>query len=137
MAVQNLLFLPGDIIERDGPVGTKHRGVFVGWNLEGSALVIHNAKDDRVRRDLFETFAEGLPVSRVSRVARNLYEQNMIVERAQSLLGKQFDLLNFNCDHLVTYALAGVAISPQLRTFAAGLAGLVVLVGIAVTASKA
>lgn len=123
-------FVPGDIIERIGPLATKHRGVFAGWDFFGRAVVIHNAKNDSVRRDLFETFAAGLPVTVVSRIARNMNQQEMIVGRAESLLGTKFDLWNFNCDHLVTYALAGVASSPQLQVIA-GIACLAIVAAFA------
>lgn len=107
-------FQAGDVIERPGPAGTKHRGIVAGTDSFGRLMVIHNAKDLYVKYDFMEVFAAGLPVSLVSRVARNWFEQQQIVARAQSLLGKQFDLLKFNCDHLVTFAQTGQASSPQL-----------------------
>ena len=41
---------------------------------------------------------------------------------AESLLGWKYGLLNFNCDHLVTYAQDGIATSPQLQGVALALA---------------
>lgn len=127
-------FQHGDIIERPGPFLTMHRGVFIGFDVWGRAWVIHNAKDGYVQQDLLEVFAVGQPVSLASRTARNWYQRQQIVARAQSLLGQKFDLLNFNCDHLVTYAQSGVAVSPQLRTFAA-LLGVAALCGLAISSS--
>jgi hypothetical protein len=80
---------------------------------------------------LFESFAAGLPVALASRKARNSYEQQAIIRRAQSLLGWKYDLLNFNCDHLVTFAQDGLATSPQLQGFALVFAALL-FVGLAV-----
>ncbi len=37
-----MLFLMGDIIERPGPFGKRHRGIFVGFDEYGRGWVIHN-----------------------------------------------------------------------------------------------
>jgi hypothetical protein len=129
-----MLFLMGDIIERPGPFGTKHRGILVGYDEYGRAWVIHNDMGGIVCWVLFEVFAADLPVTIASRRARNPYEQRAIVSRAQSLLGWKYDLLNFNCDHLVTYAQDGIATSPQLQGFALAFA-FVLFVGLAVASS--
>lgn len=129
-----MLFLIGDIIERPGPFGKKHRGVFVGYDAYGRAWVIHNDIGGVVCWVLLEVFAAGPPVTLATRKARNPYEQRAIVSRAESLLGWKYDLLNFNCDHLVTYAQDGIATSPQLQGLA--LAFIVALfLGLAVASS--
>ena len=119
----------GDLIERPGPWLSKHRGIFAGWDAYGRAIVIHNPKDGCVEYDLFEVFADGQQVSRIEQPPRTEFERNLIVARAHSQLGKRYDILHFNCDHLVTYALAGVPSSPQL-TMALGFLA-VVGIGIA------
>jgi hypothetical protein len=133
-AATQVVLQPGDAIERPGPLGTMHRGIFAGTDFSGKAWVIHNAKDQCVKWDLLEVFADGQGVSFLKRVARNAHEQNLITTRAKSLLGRKFDLLKFNCDHFVTYALAGVAKSPQLGV-AAGILVFAAL-GIAVVSTK-
>jgi hypothetical protein len=85
---------------------------------------------------LFEAFAARLPVTLARRKARNPYEQRAIISRTQSLLGWKYDLLNFNCDHLVTYAQGGIATSPQLQGFALAFA-VALFVGLAVASSQA
>src|SRR5689334_21491882 len=95
----HVVLQPGDAIERPGPFGTMHRGIFVGTDFGDRVWVIHNAKNDCVKWDLLETFADGQPVSFLKRVARNRQEQSSIIARAQSLLGKKFDLWTFNCEH--------------------------------------
>lgn len=131
-----MFFLMGDMIERPGPFAKRHRGIFVGFDECGRAWVIHNDMGGIVCWVLFEDFAAGLPVTLVSRKACNLYEQRAIVSRAQSLLGWKYDLLNFNCDHLVTYAQDGIPTSPQLKGFALALA-VALFVGVAVASSRA
>lgn len=136
-AASQVVLQSGDAIQRPGPFGTMHRGIFAGFDLAGRAWVIHNAKDQFVKWDLLETFAEGQTVSFLKRVARNAYEQNLIVARAKSLVGQKFDLWTFNCDHLVTYALAGVPKSPQLGFFLGGILVLGALGGLAVASRTA
>jgi len=125
-----MLFLRGDIIERPGPLGMKHRGIFVGYDEYGRAWVIHNDMGGIVCWTLFEDFAACLPVTLASRKARDQYEQ-CAISRAQSLLGWKYDLLNFNC---VTYAQDGIATSPQLQGFALAFA-VALCVGLAVASS--
>jgi hypothetical protein len=75
-----------------------------------------------VKYDLLEDFAERQQVKRIEQRTRTAYERNLIVARAHSQLNKPYDILNFNCEHLVTYALGGVSSSPQLQAATVGLA---------------
>jgi len=120
----------GDVIKRPGPWGTNHVGLFGGTDFLGRGWVIHNAKDDCVKWEDLETFAAGSMVSLVRRAA-NAQEGFAVVSRAASLSGTKFDLINFNCEHFVTYALAGEAVSRQLRGVVVGFA---ILAGIGVLA---
>lgn len=119
----------GDVIERPGPWPTKHRGIFLGYDAVGQAWVIHNPKGGFVKYDLFPVFADGQEVTRVAQPSRTAEQRNLIVARAESQLNRPYDILNFNCDHLVTYALAGVPSSPQLQAVAVTVA-LVAAVGL-------
>src|SRR5579859_2310136 len=105
----------GDVIERPGPWPTQHRGIFAGWDGYGRGWVIHNPKGGCVKYDLLEDFAERQQFKRIEQPTRTVYERNLIVARAHSQLNKPYDILNFNCEHLVTYALGGAASSPQLQ----------------------
>jgi hypothetical protein len=119
-------FQPGDVVKRPGPWGTDHLGLFACIDVLGQQWVIHNAKDECVRWDLLESFAAGSSVSLVRR-APNAYEGAVIVKRAQMLLGRRYDLINFNCEHFVTCAIAGNAVSPQLRGAVVSLVALATL----------
>ncbi len=128
-----MTFQRGDIVELAQPWPAQHRGIFAGFDAYGRALVIHNPKGGSVRYDLLEVFACGQQVRLINRVAQNSDQQNLILARAHSLLGKEYDFLRFNCDHLVTYALAGVATSPRLQAVA--VLALVIGLGVALTAT--
>jgi hypothetical protein len=119
-------FQPGDVVKRPGPWGTDHLGLFAGVDVLGRQWVIHNAKYECVKWDLLESFAAGSSVSLVRR-APNDHEGAVFVARAQSFLGRRFDLVNFNCEHFVSCATAGNAVSPQLRSAVVGLAVLATL----------
>lgn len=112
-------FQTADIVERPGPWPTQHRGLVAGQDVFGRIWVIHNPKGGCVRYDLLDVFADGQEVTIVPGPALSSAQRVAAVKRAQSLLGRPYDLLNFNCDHMVTFALAGVAKSPQLQACAA------------------
>jgi hypothetical protein len=118
--------MAGDILKRPGPWGTTHVGLYAGINWAGLEWVIHNAKGDCVRCDLLDTFGAGGPVS-LHRRPKSPYEGAIIIARAQSQLGRKFDLINFNCEHLVSYAWGSGSGSPQLLGFALGAAALACL----------
>lgn len=125
----------GDKIQRPGPLGTWHVGIYLGRDAWGQDWVIHNDKGGYVKEDLLTTFAAGFQVQFVQRAATTWWEQEQIVARARSLLGKKFDLINFNCEHFANYAQTGKAHSPQLW-FAAGAVALFSLIVLGV-ASRA
>jgi hypothetical protein len=119
-------FTAGDVIRRAGPCGTMHVGIYGGTDWARQEWVIHNAKDDCVRWDLLDVFGARNPIS-LARKAPTAYEGAMVLARARSQLGRKFDPVNFNCEHLVSYALGIEAGSPQLRGVALGAAALAFL----------
>lgn len=127
-------FQTGDEIQRQGPLGTFHVGIYLGMDAFGREWVIHNAKGGEVAEALLETFAAGFPATVRIPAPAGWYSQQHIARRARSLVGKKYDLLSFNCDHFANYAQTGVAFSPQLRS-AVGAIGLVVLGYLAVRAT--
>ncbi|HEX9223255.1 MAG TPA: lecithin retinol acyltransferase family protein [Candidatus Acidoferrales bacterium] len=129
-------FAIGDKIQRPGPLGTWHVGIYLGRDYLGCEGVIHNDKGGYMKEDLLSAFAAGFQVSVAQRAARTWWEQQRIVARARSLLGQKFDLINFNCEHFANYAETGVAHSPQLR-FAVGAATLFALIIVVFSRGKA
>lgn len=91
--------------------GVWHVGILV-W-VFGVPMVIHASKDrGMVVQTTLEEFSEGLPVY-YGRTSANLEAQNAILLRAQSVLGKPFNLLNADCEDYVNWIITGVARSPQ------------------------
>jgi hypothetical protein len=99
-------------------LGYRHVGIYVGPRFAKgkNGCVVENDRESGgvILSDLTE-FSDGNTTHLESRVARNYYEQELIAQRAMSLLGKKFDLLTFNCEHAANWAQTGNAESPQIQ----------------------
>jgi hypothetical protein len=114
----------GDMVEVVGPFPfPRHVGVYA----EGRGIV-HNSKAGSVQLTDVATFSGGAPIRAIWRVAGTPFDQEAAVDRAMSLNGKPYNLLNFNCEHVAYYALTGKPRSPQLGLALGVLAFICVLV---------
>ncbi|MGZ3237508.1 MAG: lecithin retinol acyltransferase family protein [Burkholderiaceae bacterium] len=99
-------------------LGYRHIGIYVGPRFANgtSGDVVENDRESGgvILSNLAE-FSGGKDVSFETRVARNFYEQELIAKRALSLIGQQFDLFTFNCEHFANWAQTGKVESPQLQ----------------------
>jgi hypothetical protein len=87
----------------------------------GELRVIHCDKGSVVRTTtMAEFFPEGGQLEIVY-APKGFAEANRILTRMHSLDGKPYDLFAFNCEHVVTWAVTGVASSPQIRSALLGL----------------
>lgn len=102
------VFENGDMIGVVRPY-PRHVGVYASGRG-----VIHNAKGGFVQLTDMATFSGGRPVRAIRRVAGTWWDKEAAVNRAMSLLGQPYDLINFNCEHAAYYALEGKPRSPQL-----------------------
>lgn len=116
----------GDMVEVINPFSfSRHVGIYAA----GRGF-IHNDKGHCVALVDEATFTGGRKMKITSRVAGGWYEQELVVQRALSLIGQPYDLLKFNCEHLAYYAQTGVPRSPQLATGLAVLFGVVCLIAL-------
>jgi hypothetical protein len=124
----------GDKISTVGRFGTRHFGIFSGCDGAGEGWVIHASKDRmQVVEEPLPTFTEGWGVKVEKRAEAGW--SHYVVASARELLGRPYDLVNFNCEHLASFAQDGTAESPQLKRGLWALAGLTFfLVGAAVPA---
>ncbi len=60
-------------------------------------------------------FSDGCPVFIHQKAEGDRFQRQQIAKRALDLIGTQYDLINFNCEHLANFAQKGKAESPQLR----------------------
>lgn len=121
---QNLI--PGTVVRfRSKQYGylVHHWGV-VDWpNWFSGQQAIHCAKDSVVKTSTLAEFSEGEELE-VVWVPQTRRQQVTVLNRMHSLEGQPYDLFRWNCEHVVTWAVTGKAVSGQLR-FAGVMAGLV------------
>lgn len=110
--------------------GYRHRGIVVGWDFAGQPLVASNsAARGGVCVETLADFAAGRDV-----IIAELLDQQLhaaILRRVRERLGSKYDLVSWNCDHFVEWALGREVKSKQLRDWSAIAAGLLVLGAIA------
>ncbi|MCK0070864.1 lecithin retinol acyltransferase family protein [Kordiimonas laminariae] len=94
----------------------QHKGIATGANT-----VVHACKDvGCVVEETIETFGKGQLIVSEGIPA---YEQgSRSVEMARSLIGKPYDVLRDNCEHMVNLVSGHGKRSPQLETAFGGLA---------------
>lgn len=91
----------------------RHKGIVSDRFLGGKPMVLSNSARARgVAEEPWEVFSagqavlvEGYPGSLAPRA---------VVQRARSLVGTQYDLLRWNCEHLISYAHGLTPKSPQV-----------------------
>jgi hypothetical protein len=113
----------GDKIWTEGSWSTKHYGIFWGHGVDSVAYVVHNNKGTGVEVTSFEEFSNGKPVFLEQASPGDPRAQEEIAQRALSLLGRQYDLIWFNCEDFANYAQTGTPYSKQVLGW--GLAALV------------
>jgi len=96
----------GAIIQTPGPWHTTHEGIVYGTDVFGDTLVIENSKQKgQVSISTLEEFCGGgqywikqyAPAGRAGEV----------ISRALSLLGRQYHLTDYNCQHFTSEAYTG------------------------------
>ncbi|MBS1572179.1 MAG: hypothetical protein JST62_07295 [Bacteroidetes bacterium] len=78
----------------------QHHAIYVGKDNKGNRLYIENAIGKGVQM-VTESylFRDGHELTRIEPFVGNQYQRNAAVRLAMQSLGRQYDLLNFNCEH--------------------------------------
>jgi hypothetical protein len=92
-----------------------HYGIYIGAWGPFEYAVVHNAKGGGVEVCGWYDFADGQTVTIVSRVAGPPMARFAVRDRALGLVGLQYDLLAFNCEHAANFAQTGSAVSDTLQ----------------------
>ena len=95
------------------PSGKKHYGICTGFDAAGDPCFAHNTSDFGVVHSDRKGFA-GRRVIWIEQRARPGCEA-MVAARADSLIGREYDLLRFNCEHAANLAAHGRAESRQVQ----------------------
>jgi hypothetical protein len=105
----------GDKLKVEGFLGViDHYGIYVGPRGPNGEDVVHNDKSGGVSLVHYSMFTSE-PDCYFERVANNWYEREAIAQRALSLLGKEYNLFFFNCEHVANWAQTGMPFSAQLQ----------------------
>lgn len=124
MEIKNLDI--GDRLVREkGGIFTKHHAIYVGEH-NGIELVAENQIGFGVRCITLNQFLNEDNLVRIEKNNFNLYQKNNVIHRVNQRMGKQYDLINYNCEHFVNEVLTGITESKQVKFVVAG----VVLVGL-------
>lgn len=94
-------------------VNKKHYGVCTGFGSDGEPWFVHNTREGGVVHTTRKGFAGNRPIQ-VEQRAQPGQVAN-VVARALSLVGRTYDMLFFNCEHLANLAANGQAKSRQVQ----------------------
>lgn len=88
------------VIPKSGLNLVQHHAIYLGKDNNGNRVYIENAigKGVQIVSEAY-LFRGGYELTRVERFTGNQHQRNAAVQFAMQLQGKQYDLLNFNCEH--------------------------------------
>ena len=93
----------------------RHFGICVGFDLVGDPVFVHNSyRSGRVTRASLREFSGGRPIRVDGRAPPGLGRR--VARRAVSLLGQNYGLVSFNCEHAANLAFHGRSFSRQVVT---------------------
>lgn len=111
---------------------SKHHSIYLGMDQYGQEWISENHKFHGVRlvkaNDFFKVNNEYSFVPFEGKYP----ERIAAVKRALAVLGKPYDLIEYNCEHYASFVQTGKAESKQVITAIAALVGLI-LIGFAAT----
>jgi len=110
----------------------QHHAIYLGKDNNGNRVYIENAIGKGVQIiSEAHLFRGGYELTRVKRFTGNQQQRNAAVQFAMQLQGKQYDLLNFNCEHYANTVQHGKTHSNQVGNgLALGLFALVLGIGL-------
>lgn len=119
----------GDVLIREkGGFFSKHHVIHAGIDPRtGEEVVAENQVGYGVR---IITLKKCLSQGKLTRVKRNNlspYAQELVISRINQLIGKPYDLTNYNCEHFVNHVLYGKIESKQVAMAGLGVAAAVTL----------
>lgn len=115
---------------------SKHHAIYLGVDNLGTEWIAENYKFKGVRLVKATMYFQKGKLIKVKKFHGSYQQRISAVKRALSLLGKSYDLIDFNCEHYAEYVQNGKAKSEQVQQvvdalkFAAAAALIVGLVNI-------
>lgn len=112
----------GDRLVREKGVFSKHHGIYVGIH-NGIPYVAENQINIGVQYITLEAFLLGNEnkLTRIERFTGSEEIRNNIIPRINKLIGSNYDLVAFNCEHFAEYIQTGKPASKQVKNVFLGL----------------
>jgi hypothetical protein len=105
----------------------KHFVVFQGYDSQGTDYYLENKQGFGVRQINGAQFQRENTILSIRKFSGNTYQRDIAIQRGTSLLGRTYDLANFNCEHYANYIQYNTPISKQVD-FVKGMLGTAVAV---------
>lgn len=107
----------------------EHYGVYVGLDKMRNHVFAENSVGKGVRLVTDKAFFKGCKsVIAVKRLAGGNFEREKAVKRALSLVGRPYELINFNCEHYSNFVQNERSESKQITKWFWALVTLIILV---------
>ncbi len=126
----------GDRVVREKGIFSKHHGIYVGIH-NGIPLVAENQANQGVQYISLSQFLLHNPanLTRIEKFRGSESARQNIIARINKLVGTQYDLINFNCEHFAELIQHGRPKSNQVGN-AVGFGFLALIIGAVVLGSK-
>ena len=105
----------GDLIVRAKGIFSTHYMVYIE-NQGGTIIVAENQNGFGVRYVTLAEALKGNAVVRFEKFGGADYERNTVVSKINTILGKSYDLVAFNCEHFARMISQGKPKSKQVET---------------------
>jgi hypothetical protein len=118
----------GDRLIREKGIFSKHHGIYVGIHNR-VPMVAENQNGCGVQYVTLNQFLLG-NVSNLARIERfkgTEKAKSNIILRINKLIGRRYDLINFNCEHFAELIQTGKSASKQVNNALLGIGTLVVI----------
>ena len=107
------------VTPRSGLRLIQHHAIYWGKDLNGVHWILENQDYVGIRFIALDNYLKGIfEIKRIERFQGNNYERTVALKRGEKLLGRKYDLFNFNCEHFANYLQHGKAFSTQVENFA-------------------
>jgi hypothetical protein len=94
---------------------SKHHAIYLGIDYQGNEWMAENHKFKGVQLVPASQYFQKTKKVNVVVFNGSDYERQLAVQRALSLLGQPYDLINFNCEHYAELVQSGKGISHQVE----------------------
>jgi len=114
---ERLNLAPGDvlIVPKSALNIVKHMVVFWGYDNTGLDFYLENNQLLGVRYLTGEEVTNIYHIIAIRKFTGSEQERLMAIQRAESLIGRAYNLTNFNCEHYANYVQYGTSFSNQIN----------------------